>query len=74
MADVAVDARHPTAVTYTAVHQWMWPPYRDAMLATCKIDLFEIDNTTINRGFARSTNIGIAKMRDDDTDWLVFVS
>jgi hypothetical protein len=44
------------------------------MLATCKLDLFEVDNTRKNRGFPRSVNLGIERMKTDGTDWLIIVA
>ena len=59
--------------SYVAVHPFVWPPYADAMRATCKLDLFDIDNTVNNRGHSASVNMGIDRMKRDDADWLIVV-
>lgn len=62
-----------TIVQPVIVQEWadasqatMAPEFRD--------QLFIVDNTKHNRGFPRSINLGIQKMRQDDTDWLVMCS
>jgi hypothetical protein len=39
-----------------------------------KEHLFEIDNTTVNKGIPASHNLGIAKMRSEGADWLLTLS
>lgn len=53
---------------------WVDPVWRDEFLATCKFDIHTIDNSERNRGVPRSWNMGIDRMRKDDSDWLVVVS
>lgn len=65
-------------MTFTAVLPYIhWPYARDCM-HTMHLDFMrhtlKVDNTERNVGIMRSHNMGIAKMREDGTDWLVVVS
>lgn len=59
---------------YVAVLPWIHKPYRDAFIETCKLDVFEIDNTQHNLGIMRSHNLAIDKMREENADWLIVMS
>ena len=49
--------------------------FRDNLMATCKLEnVFEIDNTENNIGFAASHNLGIQKMYDDGAEWYIVMS
>lgn len=61
-------------MTYTAVLPWVYKPYRDAFMETCRLDVFEVDNSRRNLGIMRSHNLGIDRMREDGTEWLVVMS
>lgn len=60
--------------SYTAVLPWVYRPYRDAFAEMCRLDVFEVDNSERNLGVMRSHNLGIDRMRDDGTEWLVVLS
>lgn len=60
--------------TYTAVLPFVYRPWRDACMKTCRLDVYEIDNTDTNLGIMRSHNLGIDKMRADGTEWLIIMS
>lgn len=57
-----------------AVLPWVVPEWRDDCIATCALDVVEIDNSVKNRGVPRSWNIGIDIMRERDADWLIVMS
>ncbi len=59
---------------YVAVLPWIWKPYRDAFMETCKLEVLEVDNTVTNLGIMRSHNLGIAKMKEENADWLIIMS
>src|SRR5258708_38669688 len=59
---------------YTAVMPVIYQPYADACLASCKFKLLVVDNTVENLGVAASWNLGIDKMRADNSDWLIITS
>jgi len=49
--------------------------FRDELMSTCKLEnVFEIDNTVFNRGFAGSHNLGIQKMYEENADWYIVMS
>ncbi len=52
----------------------IWPPYTEACLADCDLDVTVIDNTAENRGVAGSWNIGARQVLDEGADWLVSLS
>lgn len=60
--------------SYTAVLPFVWQPYRDEFMETCRLDVFEVDNTVENLGVMRSHNRGIDRMRQDGTEWLIVMS
>jgi hypothetical protein len=60
--------------TYTAVLPFVYKPYRDRFMKRCKLDVFEVDNTTTNRGVMRSHNLGIDEMKRAGSEWLVIMS
>ena len=60
--------------TYTAVLPWVYEPYRDAFMESCRLDVFEVDNSVDNIGIMRATNRGIDRMRSDGSEWLVVMS
>lgn len=60
--------------TYTAVLPFVWQPYRDEFMETCRLEVFEVDNTVTNLGIMRAHNLGIDRMREDGTEWLVVLS
>jgi hypothetical protein len=60
--------------TYTAVLPWVYKPYRDAFMETCRLDVFEVDNSEHNVGLMRSHNLGVERMEKDGTEWLVVLS
>lgn len=62
---------------YTVVIPSIYQPYTDKCLSTIKLpkdNILVVDNTVTNKGVAASWNLGIDKMRADDTDWLIIVS
>lgn len=60
---------------YTAVLPYIYDPYKDSFLKTCKFNnLLLIDNTKENRGVMVSHNLGIEKMYKEDSDWLIIIS
>lgn len=60
---------------YVAVLPWVHEPYMQECLATCKLDnLLTVDNSSNNRGVARSWNMGIDRMFAEKADWLVAFS
>lgn len=61
-------------MNYVAVLPWVHQPYRDAFMETCRLDVFEVDNSERNIGIMRATNLGIDRMRETDADWLVVMS
>lgn len=61
-------------MTYTAVLPWVYRPYRDAFMETCRLDVFEVDNSEHNLGIMRSHNLGIDRMRETGAEWLVVCS
>jgi hypothetical protein len=49
--------------------------FRDGLIETCKLEnIFEIDNTENNIGFAASHNLGIQKMYEENADWYIVMS
>jgi len=49
--------------------------FRDELMSTCKLEnVFEIDNTENNIGFAASHNLGIQKMYEENADWYIVMS
>lgn len=60
--------------SYVAVLPWVHQPYRDAFMKTCRLDVFEVDNSVDNVGIMRSHNLGIDRMRETDAEWLVVMS
>lgn len=64
-------------IKYTLVMPCAYAPYAEACVDSLKLDrenMLIIDNTEDNKGVAESWNMGIDKMRKDDTDWLIIVS
>jgi len=61
-------------VKYTAVMPWVVEDWKATCLDTCLFDVHTIDNSVENRGVPRSWNMGIDKMRADDSDWLILMS
>lgn len=64
-------------MSYTVVMPYAYQPYKDACAATWKFDdasLLLVDNTEQNVGIQRAYNMGIDKMRADDSDWLIHLS
>ncbi len=60
---------------YTVVLPFVHNPYKDECLATSKLDnVLLVDNTDINLGIMKSHNLGIDKMRADNSDWLIILS
>jgi hypothetical protein len=62
---------------YTVVLPYVWQPYKDACQATWRFpdeNVLMVDNTVNNLGIMRAHNMGIDKMRRDDTDWLIVLS
>lgn len=60
---------------YTVVLPYVHEPYRTECLKNCKLsNLFLIDNTSVNRGIMKSHNMGIDKMMQDGSDWLIILS
>lgn len=59
---------------YVAVLPWVYQPFRDEFMKTCKLEVLEIDNSYKNLGIMRSHNIGIDKMREENADWLIVMS
>ncbi len=62
---------------YTVVLPFVFQPYFDACIATCKFpkeNMLLVDNTVNNIGIMKSHNLGIAKMREMDADWLIIMS
>jgi hypothetical protein len=60
--------------TYTAVLPWVLRSYRDAFAETCRLNVYEVDNSEHNIGIMRATNLGIDQMRVNGTEWLVVMS
>lgn len=59
---------------YLAVLPFVYRPYRDEFMETCKLEVFEVDNTVNNIGIMRAHNQGIFEMRKQNADWLIVVS
>lgn len=62
---------------YTVVLPWIFEPYKDEYMATQKwapSSLLLVDNTVNNRGIPGSHNLGIDKMYEDDSEWLIIQS
>lgn len=62
---------------YVAVLPFIWRPYFDAFMATCKIPrdkLLLVDNTINNVGIMRAHNMGVDLMRARGADWLIIMS
>lgn len=62
---------------YTVVLPYVYEPYFKECIKTCKFDpnnMLVIDNTKENIGIMRSHNLGVKKMHDDDSDWLIILS
>lgn len=60
---------------YTVVLPYIVQHYMQECMATCKLDnVLLIDNTKDNFGIMKSHNIGIDKMREDNSDWLIVLS
>lgn len=59
---------------YTAVCPYVVWDWMHACRETCRFDVHWIDNTITNRGVPRSWNMGIDRMRADDSDWLIVMS
>lgn len=60
---------------YTVVLPYVYEPYKEECLKTCKFeDILLVDNTHENRGIMQSHNMGIDKMHEDDSDWLICMS
>lgn len=60
--------------TYVAVLPWVYRPYRDAFMATCRLDVFEVDNSELNLGIMVAHNLGLDRMREVGADWLIVMS
>jgi hypothetical protein len=60
--------------SYTAVLPWIYKPWRDACMKTCRLDVYEVDNRQVNRGVMRSHNLGVDHMREHGNEWLVIMS
>lgn len=60
--------------SYVAVLPWVWEPYRDAFMETCRLDVFEVDNRLDNLGVMRSHNRGVDRLRQDGSEWLIVMS
>lgn len=62
-------------MSYVAVLPYVYKPYAEACIATCKLDnLLIIDNTRLNLGVMRSHNMGIDRMKQIGADWLIVMS
>lgn len=64
-------------MSYVAVVPYVWPPYYQEFMRTCKIpreNVLSIDNTVNNRGVMKSHNMGIDFMREKGADWLIVIS
>lgn len=62
---------------YTVVLPVIYWPTANECLATIEFpseNLLVVDNTQKNLGVSRSWNLGIDKMRADDTNWIIIVS
>lgn len=56
---------------------YCYQPYKDACQSTWRFDsdsALLVDNTVINKGIMRAHNMGIDKMRADNSDWLIVMS
>lgn len=64
--------------TFVAVMPWIYPKYYEESRATMAPEFAEnvlfVDNTKVNKGIPASNNLGIAKMRSEDADWLLILS
>lgn len=60
---------------YTVVLPYIYEPYKDRLLRTCKLsNILLVDNTKENKGVMASHNLGIKKMYDEGSDWLIVMS
>lgn len=60
---------------YIAVLPYMYIPYKEECLSTCKLEnILLVDNTKENLGMPVSLNLGIDKMFKDNADWLILLS
>lgn len=60
---------------YTVVLPIAYGPYGEDCLATCKLDnILVVDNTVNNIGVMKSHNLGVDKMLEDGSDWLIILS
>lgn len=66
------------SVKFTAVMPYVYEPYKRACLANVhpliQEQLLLVDNTVNNVGIMKAHNMGIEKMRAEDTDWLIVMS
>lgn len=62
---------------YTVVLPFIYGPTANECLSTMQFspeNIIAVDNTQKNLGVSRSWNLGIDKMKTDDTSWLIVVS
>lgn len=60
---------------YVVVLPWVYEPYMQDCLASCKLDnILLVDNTVTNLGVSRSWNLGIDKLQSEKADWLIVLS
>lgn len=59
---------------YIAVLPWVYKPYRDLFMETCKLEVLEVDNSVDNLGIMKSHNTAIDKMHEQNADWLIIMS
>jgi hypothetical protein len=63
---------------YVMCLPYIYKPYADACInsmdAELRNNLLAIDNTIDNKGVAKSWNLGIDKVREENADWLIVIS
>lgn len=69
-----MSARPKKSPSVVVLMPWMHRDYRDACMATCKLDVTEIDNSVVNRGCTASWNVGLKMAVDTGADWCVWMS
>lgn len=60
--------------SYVAVVPFIDRDYFDACAATCKLNLFPVDNTEVNVGCTVAWNMGLKRAMDEGAEWCIWMS